>query len=111
MNIYIYIYIYSIYFLLNIGKFQPATLPEGNGYQIINPKVVDIAVGSFHSCAVLDNGGMKCWGYGRNGQLGQGDLDIDLSHTKPAKLLLKMKDWVVATQILCIFTPKIGEMI
>eukprot|EP00434_Breviolum_minutum_P016874 symbB.v1.2.014888.t1/scaffold1099.1/size138014/4 len=34
--------------------------------------VVDIAVGSFHSCAVLDNGGMKCWGYGRNGQLGQG---------------------------------------
>lgn len=40
----------------------------------INPKVVDIAVGSFHSCAVLDNGGMKCWGYGRNGQLGQGDV-------------------------------------
>ena len=31
-------------------------------------------MGNFHSCAVLDNLQMKCWGYGQYGQLGQGAL-------------------------------------
>ena len=29
-----------------------------------------IAAGSFHSCAVLDNGAVKCWGLNSYGQLG-----------------------------------------
>jgi alpha-tubulin suppressor-like RCC1 family protein len=29
-----------------------------------------IAVGSFHTCAILDNGTLKCWGYNVMGQLG-----------------------------------------
>jgi cysteine-rich repeat protein len=33
----------------------------------------DIAAGEYHSCAVLDDGSVKCWGYGEYGQLGQGD--------------------------------------
>ena len=32
-----------------------------------------IDAGSFHSCALLENGTVKCWGYGFEGQLGQGD--------------------------------------
>jgi alpha-tubulin suppressor-like RCC1 family protein len=33
-----------------------------------------IATGSAHSCALLDNGTVKCWGYNSYGQLGQGDI-------------------------------------
>ncbi|MFM8529029.1 MAG: fibronectin type III domain-containing protein, partial [Ilumatobacteraceae bacterium] len=32
-----------------------------------------IAVGERHACALLDNGTVKCWGYGLYGQLGLGD--------------------------------------
>jgi alpha-tubulin suppressor-like RCC1 family protein len=31
--------------------------------------------GSFHTCAVLDTGSVRCWGSGSNGQLGYGNLD------------------------------------
>ncbi|HOU13004.1 MAG TPA: hypothetical protein PKZ84_07790, partial [Anaerolineae bacterium] len=31
-----------------------------------------IAVGSFHSCALLDTGSVKCWGSNRQGELGTG---------------------------------------
>lgn len=33
-----------------------------------------ISAGSFHTCAVLDDGTLKCWGEGDFGQLGQGDV-------------------------------------
>ena len=29
-----------------------------------------IAAGSYHSCALLDNASVKCWGYNHYGQLG-----------------------------------------
>ncbi len=34
---------------------------------------VQIAVGEEHSCAILDDGALKCWGYNARGQLGLGD--------------------------------------
>jgi alpha-tubulin suppressor-like RCC1 family protein len=34
-----------------------------------------IAVGSEHSCALLDNSAVKCWGRNQYGQLGYGDTD------------------------------------
>ena len=32
-----------------------------------------IAAGEYHSCALLDDASLKCWGYNAYGQLGQGD--------------------------------------
>jgi len=36
-------------------------------------KAVSMCVGVHHSCAVLDNAAIKCWGVNGEGQLGQGD--------------------------------------
>ena len=33
-----------------------------------------IAAGSFHTCALLDTGQVRCWGLGAAGQLGQGSI-------------------------------------
>lgn len=34
--------------------------------------VVSVALGNRHACAALASGGVKCWGWGANGQLGNG---------------------------------------
>ena len=40
---------------------------------------VNICTGVQHSCAVLDNGQLKCWGFNHYGQLGKGNkLNIGL---------------------------------
>lgn len=31
-----------------------------------------VAAGDFHTCAILDDGGVRCWGFGANGRLGYG---------------------------------------
>lgn len=36
---------------------------------------IDIDTRDNHTCAVLDSGGVRCWGYASNGQLGYGDTD------------------------------------
>lgn len=47
-------------------------LPASVGYVDVDAKraVVDIAAGAVHTCAALDDGAVKCWGYGYMGQLG-----------------------------------------
>ena len=35
--------------------------------------ITAIAAGSEHSCAILDNASVKCWGYNGAGQLGIGN--------------------------------------
>ena len=38
-------------------------------------EVTQIAAGSSHTCALLDTGAVRCWGYARYGQLGYGNTD------------------------------------
>ena len=42
-------------------------------------RAVEIAAGRAHTCAVLDDGTISCWGYGGYGQLGHGSFDSLLS--------------------------------
>jgi len=38
---------------------------------------VAVAAGEYHTCAILDNGDLKCWGYDGYGQLGDGGSNTD----------------------------------
>jgi alpha-tubulin suppressor-like RCC1 family protein len=51
------------------GEMPPADVNLGSG----NPNnAVDIAAGDQHTCALLTNGTVRCWGEGSNGRLGYG---------------------------------------
>ena len=41
--------------------------------------VLAVVTGNAHACALTDEGGVKCWGYGRYGRCGDGDEDNELT--------------------------------
>ena len=47
-----------------------------------------IAAGEYHTCAILDDGSVKCWGYGANGRLGYGDTCLLYTSPSPRDGLL-----------------------
>ena len=56
---------------LGMGNYTRLNIPS----EAINlgGKAVAISLGFDHSCAVLENGDVKCWGESHYGQLGTGD--------------------------------------
>lgn len=48
-----------------------ASLPSV--YLGVGRSAVKVTIGWHHTCAILDNGAVKCWGYNNNGQLGTND--------------------------------------
>ncbi len=55
----------------NVGD-TPATTPDKVGPVDLGPgrMAVAISAGDLHTCALLDNGSVRCWGDGANGRLG-----------------------------------------
>ena len=84
----------------NIGKVatenntdRPMSALKGKFINLgTNRLATAIAVGSNHTCALLDNGTVKCWGVNQVGQLGQGNIiDIgkeanDMTNLQPINL-------------------------
>jgi hypothetical protein len=49
--------------------------PLPDGQTPTGSKVVEVALGHSHTCALVDDGRVKCWGRNQNGQLGLGDTN------------------------------------
>jgi alpha-tubulin suppressor-like RCC1 family protein len=64
-------------------KKEPRTTPAVNAINLgtgitgvtTARKATAITAGNFHTCAILDNSSIKCWGFNASGQLGQGNID------------------------------------
>lgn len=64
-----------------LGRGNTATIgddetPRLSGNVELGATAIDLTVGDYHSCAVLDNGALRCWGYAHYGQLGFGQNRI-----------------------------------
>ncbi len=53
------------------GSAGPVDLDPGPGFG----RAKAISAGEYHTCAVLDDGRVRCWGLGEDGQLGYGNRD------------------------------------
>jgi len=57
--------------LLAVANAAPANAPDAT----VSSAAASLAAGGDHTCAALVDGGVRCWGLGRNGELGNGTTD------------------------------------
>ncbi len=50
-------------------------LPADVGTVDVGGPVKQVVAGTYHTCALLENGNVRCWGYGGDGQLGYGNTN------------------------------------
>jgi alpha-tubulin suppressor-like RCC1 family protein len=58
--------------------------PAAAGYVDVGGRVRQIVAGSIHTCALLENGRVRCWGAGTFGALGYGNTDTIGDDESPA---------------------------
>ena len=51
-----------------------------------NKSATSITSGAFHTCAILDDGSVSCWGHSAKGQLGYGDTEFRRAPTPTMSL-------------------------
>lgn len=56
----------------NVARLQPVNVTNLDG------GAAAITAGNYHTCALMANGGVKCWGYGTYGQLGNSETSNQL---------------------------------
>jgi alpha-tubulin suppressor-like RCC1 family protein len=61
-------------------------LPVAGYVSVGDAGIVQIAAGTSHTCAVLSDGTVRCWGAGENGRLGQGNTDAIGDNEVPAAI-------------------------
>lgn len=52
---------------------NPGELPLTTDADLGGTRAVQIAAGDFHTCALLEDDSVRCWGFGGDGQLGYGN--------------------------------------
>lgn len=60
----------------NIGDNEPPSV--ATNVVALGASAVQITAGDVHTCALLDDGSIKCWGEATHGQLGNGDTMEDI---------------------------------
>jgi len=64
----------------------PALAAAGQASQPSSPAAGGLDAGAYHTCAILDNGSVRCWGYSGEGQLGYGNTDTVGDDETPASV-------------------------
>ena len=64
----------------------PALAAADQASQPSSPAAGGLDAGAYHTCAILDNGSVRCWGYSGEGQLGYGNTDTVGDDETPASV-------------------------
>ncbi len=83
---------------LGYGNTNAVLAPASAGELSLGGAVQQIAAGFEHSCAVLTNGGVRCWGYNSRGILGLGHTANVGDNEPPAQLYLAQVKQLAAGQ-------------
>lgn len=58
--------------ILGVGDSMHSTLPSPTAVELGARRAEVVSLGTYHACALLDDGSIKCWGGNNHGQLGLG---------------------------------------
>jgi len=71
---------------LGLGNSQSPVAAADSGTLDLGGSAAAISSGRMHTCALLTNGSVKCWGYNNYGQLGLGNTDNVGDNETPASV-------------------------
>ena len=86
------------------GNDSPSPLmPHPLVYRAAGDLAVGISLGWIHTCAAMNGGGVKCWGYNDIGQVGDGTF---VQRNLPVNVLFSVGTWIslrVACDRICTY--------